>query len=471
MQEIERIDFRDAAKELAKQANIDLAKYQIDPTKHDDRQDEKEKVKRIHKIAQKFFVEQLEKHPEAKKYLNEQRKLSDQMISDFGIGYAPDSHYTMIQELKAKGFVDKDLIEASLAKKSDSGIYTFFKHRITFPIYDTMNNVVGFSARVLDPNDKPKYLNSAEHKAFEKSKLLYGLNRAKNEIKEYDALFIVEGQMDVIGLARLGYHLGVATCGTALTQEHLKLIKRYTENLFLLFDSDSAGQEASLRALNLAYQHNLFPKIITLPEGYKDIDELANTAEGKEKFDEQRKKSQDGFSVVFQNLKEKFDLTSPIDKQKILNILFGLILNISNMPMQDHYIQILGEKLGLGYEVMRAQYVHFAKNEGKFVLQQKIRKTEKKYEIDRELLVAALVYQDFIKQFIENQDKRGQLLDLIKEISTTLPDTMMTQAVNDESNHDILLELQLRRDKELNDGKEEDKRYQAIKQIVLPIIQ
>jgi len=471
MQEIERIDFRDAAKELAKQANIDLAKYQIDPTKHDDRQDEKEKVKRIHKIAQKFFVEQLEKHPEAKKYLNEQRKLSDQMISDFGIGYAPDSHYTMIQELKAKGFVDKDLIEASLAKKSDSGIYTFFKHRITFPIYDTMNNVVGFSARVLDPNDKPKYLNSAEHKAFEKSKLLYGLNRAKNEIKEYDALFIVEGQMDVIGLARLGYHLGVATCGTALTQEHLKLIKRYTENLFLLFDSDSAGQEASLRALTLAYQHNLFPKIITLPEGYKDIDELANTAEGKEKFDEQRKKSQDGFSVVFQNLKKKFDLTSPIDKQKILNILFGLILNISNMPMQDHYIQVLGEKLGIGYEVMRAQYVQFAKNEGKFILQQTTKKTEKKYEIDRELLVAALFYQEFIKQFIESQDKWAQLIELITQITTTLPETTITQAINDPSQNEALLELQLRRDKELNNGKEEEKKYQIIKQIILPIIQ
>ena len=473
MQEIERIDFRDAAKELAKQANIDLARYQIDPTKHDDRQDEKEKIKRIHKIAQKFFVEQLTKHPEAKKYLNEERKLSDQMISDFGIGYAPDSHYTMIQELKSKGFIDKDLIESSLAKKSQTwgDIYTFFKHRITFPIYDTMNNIVGFSARVLDPNDKPKYLNSAEHKAFEKSKLLYGLNRAKNDIKEHNALFIVEGQMDVIGLARLGYRLGVATCGTALTQEHLKLIKRYTEHLFLLFDSDEAGQEASLRALTLAYQHNLFPKIITLPEWYKDIDELANREDGKEKFDTQRKESQDGFSVVFQNLKKKFDLTSPIDKQKILNILFGLILNISNMPMQDHYIQALGEKLGIGYEVMRAQYVQFAKNEGKFILQQTARKTEKKYEIDRELLVAALFYQEFIKQFIESQDKRVQLIELIIQITTALPDTIITQAANDEGSHESLLELQLRWDKELNDGKEEDKRYQTIKQIILPIIQ
>ncbi|MEI6119277.1 MAG: toprim domain-containing protein [bacterium] len=181
-------------------------------------------------------------------------------------------------------------------------------------------------------------------------------------MKEHNALFIVEGQMDVIGLARLGYHLGVATCGTALTQEHLKLIKRYTEHLFLLFDSDEAGQEASLRALTLAYQHNLFPKIITLPEGFKDIDELANTADGKERFDEERKKSQDGFSVVFQNLKKKFDLTSPIDKQKILNILFGLIMNITNNAMQDHYIQLLGEKLGMRENIMEAQYRQFARD-------------------------------------------------------------------------------------------------------------
>lgn len=111
--------------------------------------------------------------------------------------------------MKGKGFSDKDLIEASLAKRSQTGgdIYSFFRNRITFPIYDTMNNIIGFSARILDPNDKPKYLNSAEHKAFEKSKILYGLNRAKNEIREHNALFIVEGQMDVVGLARLGYRL------------------------------------------------------------------------------------------------------------------------------------------------------------------------------------------------------------------------------------------------------------------------
>lgn len=473
MQEIERIDFRDAAKELAKQANIDLAKYQIDPKKHDDRQDEKEKIKRIHKLAQKFFLDQLEKNPSAKKYLIEQRKLDEKTIQEFGIGYAPDSHYALIQELKSKGFNDQDLIDASLAKRSQTwgDIYSFFRHRIMFPIYDTMNNIVGFSARIVDPNDKPKYLNSAEHKAFQKSQLLYGLNRAKQQIKEHDALFIVEGQMDVIWLARLGYHLWVATCGTALTPEHLKLIKRYTENLFLLFDSDEAWQEASVRALTLAYQSSIFPKIITLPEGFKDIDELANTAEGKKRFEDQREQSQDGFFVVFQNLKKKFDLTSPIDKQKILNIMFGLIMNISNNTMQDHYIQLLWDNLGIRENIMEAQYKQFAKTGGKYLLQQIERKNqEAKYQIDRELLVAALFYQDFIKQFIETEDRRTWIRALLWSIISTLPDATITQAPNDPNNHETILELQLRWEKELAD-KEEDKRYQSIKTIILPILQ
>jgi len=241
VQEIERIDFRDTIKQLAKSANIDLTQYQNDKYHDQAYTDEKEKIKRIHKLAQKFLIDQLESSDEAKKYLAEQRKLDPETVEKFGIGYAPNSHYALIQELKTKGFSEDDMIQASLAKRGQSwDIYCFFKHRITFPIYDTMQNIIGFSARIIDPNDKPKYLNSSEHKAFEKSKVLYWLNRAKQDIKEYNALIVVEGQMDVIGLSRVGFPIGVATCGTALTMEHIKLIKRYTENMYLMFDNDDA---------------------------------------------------------------------------------------------------------------------------------------------------------------------------------------------------------------------------------------
>jgi len=222
VQEIERIDFRDTIKELAKMGNINLEKYQLDNKKIEEYADEKEKIKRMHKLAQQFFVNELKKNTAALTYLKEQRKLDDKMIEYFGIGYAPESHYTLLQHLKSKGFNDNDLIQASLAKKGQNqDIYSFFRHRITFPIYDTMQNVIGFSARIVDPNATggnlasagtgPKYLNSAEHKAFDKSSILYGLNRAKNHVKEHNAIIIVEGQMDVVGLTRLGFPIGVAT--------------------------------------------------------------------------------------------------------------------------------------------------------------------------------------------------------------------------------------------------------------------
>lgn len=220
----------------------------------------------------------------------------------------------------------------------------------------------------------------------------------------------------------------------------------------------------------MAYQHDLFPKIISLPEGFKDIDELANTAEGKNKFDDQRKKSQDGFYVIFQNLKNKFDITSPIDKQKILNVLFGLILNINSSAMQDHYIQLLGEKIGTAYEIMRTQYVQFAKNEGRFILQQNSRKKEPSYEIHREMLISALFYQDFIQQFIETKDTRSKLLELISAIHTNMPENKINTTHQDPTQHENLLEFQLRREKEIGDI-DEEKKYHAIKKIILPTLQ
>jgi DNA primase len=148
----------------------------------------------------------------------------------------------LLQYLRNQHFTDEDLLQASLAKKNANSpdIYAFFKHRITFPIYDIMKNVIGFTARILNPEDQPKYLNSSEHKAFEKSKILYGLSHAKSHINEFQKLIVVEGQMDVIALARLGFPIGVATSGTSITEDHVKILKRYTENIYFLFDNDKA---------------------------------------------------------------------------------------------------------------------------------------------------------------------------------------------------------------------------------------
>lgn len=185
----------------------------------------------------------------------------------------------------------------------------------------------------------------------------------KQNIKQHNYIIIVEGQMDVIALHRLGLPLGVATCGTALTADHIKLIKRYTENVYLLFDSDSAGQEATMRALNIAYQNNVFPKKITLPAGYKDCDDLANIPEGKVFLEQSVDGAKDGFIATFEQLKMTKDFSSPVDKHKILNLMFGLIQNINNVSLQQHYVQTMADLMHTPFEVMYQQYRKFSVDE------------------------------------------------------------------------------------------------------------
>lgn len=463
VQEYEKIDFWDVVKLLAKDANIDITKYDVDSKKLDHYADEKEKIKRIHKLAQQFFVDALEKSTEAKNYLQEKRKLDTETIHHFGVWFAPDSSYDLWNFLKWKGFSDNDLIQSSLIKPSkNSDFYTFFKKRITFPIYDTMNNIIGFSARVLDPNDTPKYLNSSEHPAFEKSKILYWLNWAKQHISQFGYLIVVEGQMDVIALHRLGFPVAVATSGTSLTEEHIKILKRYTDTVYFLFDGDSAGQNATQRALSLAYQQDLFPKQLILPKPYKDADDLANDPSGKEHFTQILESAEDGFSAVFSYIKTQYDITSPIDKQKILNILFGLVQKINNISLQQHYIQLISDTLHSPFEFTRSQYKQFSQNEGKVHSRQK--QTTKLYQPSRELLFAALFYNDFFEQHQETPSLWSTFLAL-KSFFLTLENNPLTPLLDtkDQEIIESLNQHQLRWEKEF-DIKTEEKKIQLIKQ-------
>jgi len=466
MQEYEKIDFWDTVKLLAKEARIDIAKYDLDTKKIDHYSDEKEKVKRIHKLAQQFFVESLSKSADAKAYLKEKRKLNDSTIEYFWVWFAPDSSYDLWNFLKNKWFSDNDLIQASFIKPSkNSDFYTFFKKRITFPIFDTMNNVIGFSARVLDPNDSPKYLNSSEHPAFEKSKILYWLNWAKQNISQFWFLIVVEWQMDVIALHRLGFPVAVATSGTSLTEEHIKILKRYTDTVYFLFDWDQAWQTATQRALAIAYQQDLFPKQLILPKQYKDADDLANDTSGKENFEQILKSTQDWFSAVFSYLKTQYDINSPIDKQKILNSLFGLIQKINNISLQQHYIQFLSDSTNSPFEFTRSQYKQFAQNENKIHFKQKLQKTTI-YQPSREILFAALFYNDFFEKYQESPDLWSTLIAL-KEFFIKLENNPLTSLLEtkDQEIMNSLNEQQLRWEKEF-DLKNEDKKIQLIKQTI-----
>lgn len=474
--EVEKVDFWDAVKILAKEANIDLREYELNPQKMEEFSDEREKIKRIHKITQQYFVQELAKNDEAIAYLKNNRNLDDNIIDQFGIWFAPDSNYWLVQFLKSKWFSDEDILQSSLAKKwQNTDSYSFFRNRITFPIYDTMSNIVWFGARVLNPKDTPKYINSGDHKAYDKSKILYGLNIAKQNLNLYDKLIVVEWYMDVIALARFWFKIWVATCWTSLTEDHMKILKRYTENIFFLFDNDEAWEMATFRALKIAYQQNIFPKIIELSSNIKDIDELANQEHWQELFDNILKKSKDGFLTYFQTLKSKKDMSSPIEKQKVMSKMFELILAVDNYAIQDHYIHILSENLWFAYEILNAQFKKFKKTEGSFELKQKLKKNENEiYKLDREVIFASLFYQKFVYKYIQDDEKWKWFLLLSKQVWEiyiwSLLDKVLRWDLNEKEIKE-LDEMHIRWESQLDEILDEDKKYSLIKKIVWTTLQ
>ncbi len=474
--EIEKVDFWDAVKILAKEAHIDLRDYELNTQKMEEFSDEREKIKRIHKLAQQYFVQELAKNEDAIWYLKNKRNLNDDIIDEFWIWFAPDSNYWLVQFLKSKWCSDDDILQSSLAKKwQNTDSYSFFRNRITFPIYDTMSNIVWFGARVLDTKDSPKYINSWDHKAYDKSKILYGLNIAKQNLSLYDKLIVVEWYMDVIALARFWFKIWVATCWTSLTEEHMKILKRYTENVFFLFDNDEAGEMATFRALKIAYQQNIFPKMIELSSNLKDIDDLANQEHWQETFDNILKKSKDWFLAYFNMIKSKRDISSPIEKQKLMSKMFELILAVDNYAIQDHYIRILAENLGFAYEILNAQFKKFKKTEGAFEVRQRSKKIEPvSYQPDREVIFASLFYQKFIYQYIKDDELRKWFLSLSKWLWELYTGSMLDRVLRldlDEKELKELDEMHIWRESQLDHLHDEDKIYSLVKKIIWTTLQ
>ena len=480
VQEIERIDFRDAVKVLAEHEHINISDYQTTSSYTQKSQDNKEKLKRMHKLAQDFFVVSLQNSKLALDYLHQERHLDDKLISEFWVWYASDKHYELLNMLRSKWFSDQDLLEASLAKKNANGeIYAFFRNRITFPIYDLMKNVVWFSARVLNPNDAPKYINSAEHKAFEKSKILYWLSHAKQYINTQQKLIVVEWQMDVIWLARLWFPVWIATSWTALTQQHVKIIKRHTENLYLLFDNDQAGRQATFRALKLCYAQDLFPKIITLPSWFKDADELANNKEWNQIFQECIDNSSDWFLEIFERLRSSFDMNSPVDKTKLINTMFELILSVNNVLIQESYKRSFAEKLWFSFETVDLQFKKYVQWAGKIFVQQQRKhqeeNTNQQYQPDREQLFASLFHNEFIDTILKNESEFVQdLYNYVLQVSHIEPDWLLSHILEKKCSDQekiMLDELQLRWEKEFWDISDEKLKRQIVITTITPIIQ
>ncbi len=247
-------DFPTALKELADQAGVELKPL---TPQEQERYEEYDRLRELLETALTFFQHQLRNSPTGTKALEylHHRGLSDETIENFGIGFAPDSWDAATNHFKAKGYTEADLIDAGLVSERESGgVYDRFRNRIVLPIRDDRGRMSGFGARTLDPEGLPKYLNSPQTEIFDKGKILFGLDKARRSIRSEDQVVIVEGYMGVLAPHQHGYTNVVATMGTALTEDHLRLIKRFSRRIILAMDSDAAGTKATLRGLEVARQ-------------------------------------------------------------------------------------------------------------------------------------------------------------------------------------------------------------------------
>ena len=267
LQEMEGMDFPEALKILADRAGVKIDTFASEVNKS-----QKNRILEINNKAAYFFHHFLLEMPAsggARDYLK-RRELKQETIEEWKVGFIPEQWDLLTQYLLKKGNSIDDLLASGLTiKKDGGGVYDRFRGRIMFPLWDMHGNIVGFTGRVLVETEKSggKYVNTPQTLVYDKSRILYGLNFAKTEIKSKDFTVLVEGQMDVVACHQAGMKNVVASSGTALTFEQIKLLKRYSNNIAIAFDADAAGQNAAKRGIDLALEQGMNIKIIQIPAG------------------------------------------------------------------------------------------------------------------------------------------------------------------------------------------------------------
>ena len=349
LMEYENYSFVEALKYLANRAGVELPEpeYSGEAKK---RADTKAILLEINKAAAQYFYVQLLRPQggHALTYLKD-RKLSDDTIKAFGLGYSNKYSDDLYKYLKSKGYKDDMISQAGLISIDEKyGVHDKFWNRVMFPIMDVNSRVIGFGGRVMG-DAKPKYLNSPETIIFDKSRNLYGLNRARKSRKPY--FLLCEGYMDVISLHQAGFTNAVASLGTALTPGHAALIKRYVNEVYLTYDSDEAGTKAALRAGPILREVGITAKIIRM-EPYKDPDEFIKNL-GAEAFEERIQKARNGFMFSLEILERDYDMTSPEGRTDFMKEAARKLTEFDEEIERNNYIDAVAGTYHVGSEDLK----------------------------------------------------------------------------------------------------------------------
>lgn len=347
--EMEGLEFKETIKLLADKAGINLSRFDSKT------EGKKNRTLEILELATKFYETQLWKGAGKDRIINylKERGLKEEIIREFRLGYAPAGWRNLLTFLTGRGYAIEEIAKTGLLveKIKDSEIkkpdyYDRFRDRIIFPVADTMSKVVGMSARVAPGGDESqaKYVNTPESEVYHKSKVLYGIDKAKSEIKRKDYVLLVEGNMDVIAASQAGIKNAVAVSGTALTGDQLSIIKRYTPNIKMFFDMDKAGEEATKKSIKLCFERDMNVKVVELPEG-KDAADLARS--NPELLKKAVRESPDAMEYFFQKVFSKYGKEKPNDQKKIASEILDMVSGMYSEIVKSHWIKKLANELNV----------------------------------------------------------------------------------------------------------------------------
>ena len=408
LMKIENIDFGEALRELAKRAGVKLTSYR--PTAEEK---QKQLLYEINHLAAEFYHYLLLNHKAGKIALNYilGRGITRESLERFKLGYAPNMWEGLQRFLVGKkGYRVEDLEKAGLVIKSETGrgFYDRFRHRLMFPLKDHRGNICGFAGRVLDPQAKEaKYVNTPETLIYHKSDLLYGLYENKDEIKKADEVILVEGELDAISSWQVGVKNVVAIKGSALTPRQVQLLGRFTKNITFALDADIAGDQAARRGIEVAENFGMVMKVVEI-KGGKDPDEVAQ--KNPKLWQKIVLEAVPVYDYFIDSAFARFDSKTAEGKRKIGQELIPILAKITDRIVQAHYIQVLGEKLGVEEEVIKEEIAKFNSSLSPLPVQisQEGSKKERREILEEHLL--ALAFQSGNWQWL----RKRKTLSLVK---------------------------------------------------------
>ncbi len=402
LMEYENLEFPEALRILAKKTGVVLRESSFNKSEYS----EKEKIFSINNYALKFYHYILTTHTVGKNallYLTQERKLGKGIIETFELGFSPNTGRALTDYLiKKKNYNNKDLMLSGVSTEWNGKIYDFFRGRLMFPLLDHRGNITGFSGRSLDDKEPSKYINTRETSVYHKGNMFFGLNSAKDEIKQKQDAIIVEGEFDAISLFQEGIKNVVAIKGTALTENQVSLLSRFTPKITLCLDQDSAGFEATKRSLEVIGKKGLSTSIVVLKDA-KDPDEAIKKNAGE--FKKALKEAVDVYEFLTDKFVSENNKATALGKKNITDGLLPIFSNISNEIIKEHYLKKLSKILDISLESLGKEVEKLSKTnqEDKIIIPTKDRKTRR--ELLEEYFLALIIQNQNSKKVLEENKK------------------------------------------------------------------